>query len=46
MVKDHRTGTEVGNADGVLDGEIDAFIDAYLRSQAGGEKSAAAPAAS
>ena len=46
MVKDHRTGTEVGNADAVLDGELDGFIDAYLRSQAGGEKSAAAPAAS
>jgi peptide chain release factor 2 len=30
MVKDHRTGVEVGNADAVLDGEIDAFIEAYL----------------
>ena len=39
MVKDHRTGTEVGNADGVLDGDIDPFIDAYLRAQlAGGGK--------
>jgi len=36
MVKDHRTGTEVGNADAVLDGDIDAFIDAYLRQ--GGER--------
>src|SRR5262249_28920257 len=34
MVKDHRTSTEVGNADGVLDGDIDVFIDAYLRHQA------------
>ncbi len=30
MVKDHRTGLEVGNADGVLDGDIDRFIEAYL----------------
>jgi peptide chain release factor 2 len=33
MVKDHRTNTEVGNADGVLDGDLDVFIDAYLRRQ-------------
>jgi peptide chain release factor 2 len=39
MVKDHRTATEVGNADGVLDGDLDPFIDAYLRAQlAGGAK--------
>ena len=31
LVKDHRTGTEVGNADAVLDGAIDEFIDAYLQ---------------
>jgi peptide chain release factor 2 len=31
LVKDHRTGLEVGNAQGVLDGQIDGFIDAYLR---------------
>jgi peptide chain release factor 2 len=37
LVKDHRTGTEIGNVDAVLDGEIDVFIDAYLR-----EKSRAA----
>ena len=36
MVKDHRTNTEVGNADAVLDGDLDVFIDAYLRSQLGG----------
>lgn len=32
MVKDHRTGYEVGNAQGVLNGDIDGFIEAYLRS--------------
>ncbi len=31
MVKDHRTGFEVGNAQGVLDGKIDGFIEAYLK---------------
>lgn len=31
LVKDHRTGTEVGNVDAVLDGDIDVFIDAFLR---------------
>jgi peptide chain release factor 2 len=30
MVKDHRTGVEMGNADAVLDGDIDQFIEAYL----------------
>ena len=31
MVKDHRTGFEVGNAQGVLDGKLDGFIEAYLK---------------
>jgi peptide chain release factor 2 len=31
MVKDHRTDTEIGNADAVLDGRIDEFIRAYLQ---------------
>jgi peptide chain release factor 2 len=31
MVKDHRTGHEVGNAEAVLDGRLDDFIEAYLR---------------
>jgi peptide chain release factor 2 len=30
MVKDHRTGFEMGNADAVLDGDLDGFIEAYL----------------
>jgi len=30
MVKDHRTGVEMGNTDAVLDGNIDEFIEAYL----------------
>ena len=36
LVKDHRTGKEVGNADAVLDGEIDPFIEEYLQQTAGG----------
>lgn len=34
MVKDHRTGCEVGNVDAVMDGDIDVFIDTYLKAQA------------
>ncbi len=33
LVKDHRTGYEVGNAQAVLDGDLDGFIEAYLRQQ-------------
>lgn len=32
MVKDHRTGYEVGNVESVMNGEIDGFIEAYLKS--------------
>ncbi len=35
MVKDHRTGAEVGDADRVLDGNLDPFIEAWLRGQMG-----------
>lgn len=35
MVKDHRTGFEVGNTAGVLDGDLDGFIEAYLRAAIG-----------
>ncbi|MCA9922500.1 MAG: peptide chain release factor 2, partial [Anaerolineales bacterium] len=31
MVKDHRTGFEVGNAQSVIDGKLDGFMEAYLR---------------
>ena len=34
-VKDHRTGTEIGDAKKVLDGYIDIFIRDFLRSEAG-----------
>jgi len=30
LAKDHRTGVERGNADGVLDGDLDPFIEEYL----------------
>ena len=30
MVKDHRTGHETSDADGVLDGGMDDFMSAYL----------------
>ena len=33
MVKDLRTGYEVGNINGVMDGDLDSFIFNYLRSQ-------------
>jgi len=35
MVKDHRTGFEMGNTDAVLDGDLDGFIEAELLRQAG-----------
>ncbi len=31
MVKDHRTGHEVGNVDAVMNGDLDGFVEAYLR---------------
>ncbi len=35
MVKDHRTGYEVGNIQDVMDGNIDGFIEANLKGQTG-----------
>ncbi len=33
LVKDHRTGVEVGNVDAVMDGDIDKFIETFLLSE-------------
>jgi peptide chain release factor 2 len=30
MVKDHRTGYETNDVDGVMDGDLDGFINAWL----------------
>ncbi len=34
LVKDHRTGVEIGNVESVMDGNIDPFITRYLQMQA------------
>lgn len=34
LVKDHRTGVEIGNVNAVMDGEIDSFISSFLREKA------------
>ena len=31
MVKDHRTGYEVGDVDSVMDGDLDGFVESWLR---------------
>ncbi|MCR5485094.1 MAG: peptide chain release factor 2 [Clostridiales bacterium] len=33
LVKDHRTGFEMGNINAVMDGDLDGFITAYLKMQ-------------
>ena len=33
LVKDHRTGYEMGNIQAVMDGDIDGFINAYLKAE-------------
>lgn len=38
MIKDHRTGVEIGNVDAVLDGGIDTFISASLKTRKSPEK--------
>jgi peptide chain release factor 2 len=40
VVKDHRTGVEVGDPTRVLDGDIDTFIEAALSRRSGGTTSA------
>jgi peptide chain release factor 2 len=38
MVKDHRTGHEIGQVQAMMDGdELDGFIEAYLRAKASGQ---------
>src|SRR4051794_19553774 len=37
MVKDHRTGHEMGDAQRVLDGDLDGFVHEYLVHSAGGD---------
>ncbi len=37
MVKDHRTGYDTSDAEGVLDGDIDGFIRSWLTSKIGSE---------
>lgn len=34
LVKDHRTGVEIGNVQAVMDGDINKFINAYLKRSA------------
>jgi len=38
LAKDHRTGLEVGDVEGVLDGNLDRFAESYLKWVAGGRK--------
>lgn len=37
MIKDHRTGVEVGNTQAVLNGELEPFVQGYLRCLATGQ---------
>jgi peptide chain release factor 2 len=37
LVKDHRTGMEIGDVDRVLDGDVDRLIEAELRRRASGD---------
>jgi peptide chain release factor 2 len=41
LVKDHRTGYEMGNVQAVLDGDLEPFMEAFLRWDAGREGKAA-----
>jgi len=45
MVKDHRTGVQVGDVQRVLDGDLDVFIEAYLKQQVAAPGSGAKPEA-
>ena len=46
MVKDHRTGYEVGQVAAVMDGDVDGFIEAYLKKKLTGALLAPSKAAS
>lgn len=35
MVKDHRTGHQIGNVSSVMDGDLDGFIEAFLKKKLG-----------
>jgi peptide chain release factor 2 len=37
MVKDHRTGVEMGDVQRVLEGDLDGFVRAYLLASASSE---------
>lgn len=37
LVKDHRTGAEMGNIQAVMDGDLNLFIDAYLKEASNNE---------
>jgi peptide chain release factor 2 len=39
LVKDHRTGVEIGNVERVLDGDLEGLIEAALRTRASGDGS-------
>jgi peptide chain release factor 2 len=41
LVKDHRTGFEIGNVQAVLEGDLEPFMEAFLRWDAGREGKAA-----
>jgi len=38
LVKDHRTGEEMGDVQRVLDGDLDGFVRAYLLSSAAAQE--------
>ncbi|MDW7650323.1 MAG: peptide chain release factor 2 [Bacillota bacterium] len=38
LVKDHRTGVEVGNINAVMDGDLNELVESYLRQTAGENK--------
>jgi peptide chain release factor 2 len=44
LVKDHRTGYEVGQVSAVMDGDLDGFIEAYLQKKLTGGKAPEAAA--